>query len=80
MPDVKKGVAKCKDKLGEYEATLDDFFKAPLAYNDSAVAKKLGVTVEAVTSLLEWYARLQLGKKIQKCLEEQGSCEFEAEL
>ena len=80
LPDVKKGVAKCKDELGEHEATLGDFFKAPRTYNDSSVAKKLGVTVEAVTSLLKWYARLQLGKKIQKCLEEQATCEFEAEL
>lgn len=34
----------------------------------------------ALDDLLTWYARLHLGEKIQKCLEEKGSCSFEAEL
>lgn len=28
----------------------------------------------------EWEARLELGEKILKCVEKEGSCEFEAEL
>jgi hypothetical protein len=30
--------------------------------------------------LVEWYARLELGEKILKCVEEKGECQFEAEL
>ena len=33
-----------------------------------------------IKELLTWYARLELGEKIKKCLEEQDYCEFEAEL
>ena len=30
-------------------------------------------------SMLEWYARLELGEKILKCVEENDECNFEAE-
>lgn len=33
-----------------------------------------------VKRLLEWYARLKLGMKIEKCLTDNGSCSFTAEL
>ena len=44
------------------------------------IAEVLKVDKNKVSFLLEWYARLVLGSKIQKCLEEQGSCDFTAEL
>jgi hypothetical protein len=39
-----------------------------------------GFKKEQIRSLLEWYARLELGEKILKCVKEKGSCFFEAEL
>ena len=35
---------------------------------------------QTVSKALEWYARLELGEKILKCVEEKGECSFEAEL
>ena len=35
---------------------------------------------KGIRDLLEWYARLDLGTKILKCVEEKGDCSFEAEL
>ena len=33
-----------------------------------------------VKYFLEWYARLDLGKQILKCIKDNGECSFEAEL
>ena len=38
------------------------------------------ITEEGIRYYLEWYARLHLGRKIYKCIEKQGDCDFEAEL
>lgn len=80
LPDIEKGIAKCKKALGKYEKEINDFFKLNEAYTDEVLAKHLKVKKEKVQSLLEWLARLDLGKKILKCVKENGECNFEAEL
>lgn len=79
LEDVKKGVKKCLKELGKYHAKLEEFFKTNESYNDKMLAEGLGLPENEAKSKLEWYARLELGQKILKCLEENGSCEFEAE-
>lgn len=44
------------------------------------IIEELEISRGKVAELLEWYARLELGLKIQTCLEETGECSFEAEL
>jgi len=59
---------------------LDSFFQDQDFYNDKMIAEALNIDKERVSFLLEWYARLELGSKILKCLEEQEYCQFTAEL
>jgi hypothetical protein len=75
MPDIKAGIKKCKQKLGDNLKKLDDFFNKPMGYNDKMLSEA-GID----PSLVEWYARLELGQKIYKCVKDSGYCSFEAEL
>ena len=77
---VTMGLKKCLAKLGKNKKKLDDFFAKNDSYNDERLAKAIGLTDTETKSMLEWYARLHLGEKIKKCLEEQDYCTFEAEL
>lgn len=80
LPKIKKGIAECKEKLGEYEKKLDAFFKEKGSYNDEMIMKEMGVDKKKVATILKWYARLELGRKILDCVETQGHCYFDAEL
>jgi len=77
---VCKGVETCRRKLGDYKKKLDEFFEQNGAYNFEMVAAQLKIGKKKAEELLVWYARLELGEKIKKCLERKGSCEFVAEL
>jgi cupin superfamily acireductone dioxygenase involved in methionine salvage len=66
---------------------LDEFFDSRESYNNQTLAEFLNDkekphnhSEDEVRYYLEWYARLNLGKKIYDCILEQGSCSFEAEL
>jgi hypothetical protein len=48
-------------------------------YNDEQIADATGVPTERAWEMLEWYARLELEKKILKWVKEKGECQFEAE-
>ena len=80
LPDIQNGIEKCKKELGDYKAKLDKFFDRENGYNDEMIVKEFEITKEKVKTLLEWYARLELGEKILKCVEENGECSFVAEL
>jgi len=80
LPDIQNGIEECKKELGDYKAKLDKFFERDGGYNDEMIVKEFEITKEKVETLLEWYARLELGEKILKCVEENGECSFEAEL
>lgn len=78
---AKNGVKKCIDNLGEYKDKIDEFFSDKDCYNDEQLAKYLGInSLAKIKELLQWYARLELGEKIVKCLQENGSCYFEADI
>ena len=83
LPDIKKGLADCHKSLREYEKKLNKFFgkggEGYNGYNDKMLEKELKLSEKKVKDLLVWYARLELGEKILKCVKEKGSCEFEAE-
>lgn len=81
-----------KDKMDNFFNTHDSYNDEQLAHflgfitkeeSEEAYSDRSENTlqgVEKVKRLLEWYARLKLGQKIQKCLEETGECTFQAEL
>ena len=68
------------DRLGKYKALLDVFFEEHNGYNDEMIMAEFAIDKEKVAELLVWYARLELGEKIVKCVEENGYCSFTAEL
>jgi hypothetical protein len=76
--DIEEGIAKCKEALGEHQKKLDDFFVAHNGYNDEMLIEA-GFPKAKVQELLQWYARLELGEKILKCVQDNGSCSFTAE-
>lgn len=80
IDDVKEGIEKCKEALGNYKEKFDDIFNTQnRGYNFETLAEELKITDEEVKGLLKWYARLELGEKILNCLEQNGSCSFVAE-
>jgi len=78
LEDIKKGIRICREKLGDNKEKLDKFFEANFSYNNTILKEHIGVSNPQ--NLLEWYARLELGERILKCVEEQGECSFTAEL
>ena len=80
LDDIKKGISTCKKELGIYEEKLKKFFKKNNSYNDKDLSNKFDISQDKTKTILEWYARLELGKKILKCVKENNSCSFEAEL
>lgn len=93
LPTIKKGITECKKKLGKNLAKLTAFFaeggEGYNGYTDKKIADCLGIKWTdrksnfgntEVSGILEWYARLELGNKILKCVKDTGYCNFEAEL
>lgn len=72
---VEDELKEIKEKLGDQLQKIDEFFNTNYAYN-TEMLKDAGINED----LLEDYADYQLGKEILECLNEQGYCEFTAEL
>jgi hypothetical protein len=73
--------------LGANKERLDKFFDSlDHGYNDEMLIKhykdkfEVAIDEDFVRKILTWYARLDLGEKIKKCMVEKGFCEFRAEL
>lgn len=77
---INEGIQTCTTDLGEFKAKLDEVFSTSNGYNPDELARNLGVGKAKYTQLMETYARLHLGEKIKKCVEEKGECNFTAEL
>jgi len=85
LESINKGIQECLDKLGVAKKILDEFFEGKSSYNDEMIIEhfkdKHKIKLKGkVKNLLGWYARLELGEKIKKCVEEKGQCSFQAEL
>ena len=80
LKSIKQGIKICLKELDEYKIKIDKFFKKENSYTDEMLAKSLDVDLTNAKNLLMWYARLLLGEKILKCVEDTGECNFEAEL
>ena len=80
LPTIKKGLENCTKALKGYEEKMNKFFNDCAGYNDEQLAKYLNTEVSVVKTLLQSYARKELGKKIYDCVTSKGECTFEAEL
>ncbi len=80
IDEVKKGLAECEKELGDNLGKLEKFFEENNSYNYDMLAKAgFNTKGDETRNLLEWYARYKLGKEIEKCITESGSCSFTAE-
>lgn len=80
LEEVQKELKAIHEKFGITFAKLDKFFKENNSYNDTELEKYLGLSVQEVREVLSEYADYELGKKIEKCIIENGHCSFTAEL
>jgi len=90
LDEVKERLKECKRHLGKHKKQMDTFFKTDgeKGYNDKMLLDYLLennpkypiICGGKVRELLEWYARLDLGNQIYKCIKDNGECSFEAEL
>lgn len=80
LPKVRSELKKIEKTLGRYRQKLDEFFDKNDSYNDEMLQKEFNIPIGKVRSLLSDYADHRLGSKILKCLEENGECNFNAEL
>lgn len=81
LSSIVKGIKKCKEELGEFKAKIDQFFNSIKGgYTDEQLSGALKLSATETHQKLEWYARLELGEKIHKCVKENKSCSFQAEL
>ena len=80
LEDVEEELNVIKKQLGEYRTKMSEFFKSNQWYSDADLVKYLGLPEAKVKNLLKDYADYKLGMKIKKCIKENGSCEFTAEL
>ena len=80
LPGVQEELANIENTLGDKLAKIDEFFKERAYYNDQELQDFLGITKEETGIALSHYADYKLGKKIEACIIENGSCSFEGEL
>lgn len=86
LPQIREGIEICNKKLGVMKEKLDKFFEATNGYNDEIVkdwfkkALNENINIKDFNNALVWYARLELGEKIKKCVEENDYCNFDAEV
>jgi hypothetical protein len=80
LESINEGVQTCITDLGEFKPKLDEVFSLSNSYNPDEIARQLGVGQAKYRDLMESYARLHLGNKIKKCVEDNGECRFTAEL
>jgi hypothetical protein len=80
LESINEGIQTCITDLGEFKSKLDEVFSSSNGYNPNVLAKQLGVAEAKYSTIMDSYARLHLGNKIKKCVEDNGECRFTAEL
>jgi hypothetical protein len=86
--EVQAGIERCITELGTWKEGLDAFFESRNSYSNEYIVDfwkeeyKETVSLEDVRNKLEIYARLALGRQIEKFFKEfpDDNCYFEAEL
>ena len=80
LKTLQEELAYIEKDLGKDFKILQEFFKEPRGFNDETIADLLNTTQDLARAKVQWYADYELGKKIEACIIEQGSCDFDAEL
>lgn len=75
LEEVQNELKSIEDRLGDKMAIIDKFFEDNMGYNDEMLGKA-GISKAELID----YADYGLGKKIEQCIIDNGSCQFDAEL
>lgn len=75
LDDVQEELKRIEDKLGDKLQIIDKFFQDNNGYDDKML-EDAGISRAELSD----YADYGLGKQIEKCIIDFGSCSFEAEL
>ena len=76
LDSIKEGITQCENALGNWRSKLDKFFKENNGYNEDMLEEQIGLKKDKAKDVLQWYARLDLGTKILKCVEKNEDCSF----
>ena len=79
LPDIQFELKKIEENLGENLKKIEDFFKKCEGYNNK-IMEENGLDPEIWNKHKSDYADYVLGKRIEECVIETGSCGFTAEL
>jgi hypothetical protein len=80
LETVQNELKRIEEKYKDVFIKLQKFFEEKNSYFDEELASYFGVSQKEVQEFLREYADYKLGKKIEKCIIENGRCDFQAEL
>jgi hypothetical protein len=83
LKGIRSEIQRIKNTLGDYKKAFDEFFRENNGYNTETLEtffKKKKMDTSKIKKMLEDYADLGLGRKIEKCVKDNNECSFTAEL
>ena len=80
LQEVKDEIERIENNLGSNLAKLDEFYTSGKHYTEEDLCQLFSVDHSQIKGIRSEYADLELGRKIRDCIEENGYCEFTAEL
>jgi hypothetical protein len=80
LETVQNELKRIEEKYKDVFIKLENFFDGKQGYTDEELVSYFGVSEGQVYEYLREYADYNLGKKIEKCIIENGQCGFQAEL
>jgi chromosome segregation ATPase len=75
LPEVQRVIGEIQNDLGVYYEKLEEFFK-----EKGELQKHINVDEKKLGKIMELYARVNLGLKIEECIGTIGKCSFWADL
>lgn len=83
LPLVIEEIELIEKGLGNKKELLDEYFANNVGHNSNSLQQffdEKNITVDSVEDIIKEYADLEFGYKIKNCIEDIGTCTFEAEL
>jgi hypothetical protein len=80
LPSIQSKIGEIQKELGDNYDKLEEFFSDKGSYSLDELKAHLGVDDNGYRKIMELYARLFLGLKIEECVGRIGKCSFWAEL
>lgn len=80
LPSIQSKIMKIQKQLGKNYDKIEEFFVDKDSYSPKKLEEHLEVDEKRYQGIMEIYARLLLGLKIEECVGRIGKCSFWAEL